>query len=107
MSNTNGNNKIKYLKQGAATLVILFGLLGTVWGAQKVFVTAKEFSAWCDRVAKNETRLDNKIRSDQILQIRAQIFQIEQMYHGKQIPPNEAQRLHQLRMLLRDLETNG
>ena len=95
------------IQKAACGLVVFFTLIGGVWAANKVFVPREAYVALEERVAKGEIRLDNKIRSDQILSIREQIFQLEQQNKGRPMSPSDAKRLHDLRQLLRDLEANG
>ena len=94
------------IKNVACGITIVFALVASVWGAQQYLVTKDKFDELTVIVAKQGTRLDNKIKTDQIMAVQQQIWAIENQWFGKEMPPNERVRLQQLRKLLIDLQTN-
>ena len=95
------------IKNVACGITIVFALVASVWGAQQYLVTKDKFDELTVIVAKQGTRLDNKIKTDQIMAVQQQIWAIENQWFGKQMPHSERVRLQQLRKLLMDLQANG
>lgn len=94
------------IKNVACGITIVFALVASVWGAQQYLVTKDKFDELSIIVAKQGTRLDNKIKTDQILAVQQQIWAIENQWFGREMPASERVRLQQLKKLLMDLQNN-
>lgn len=93
-------------KKVCCSIALVVGLVAGIFGLRKEFVTQAAHAELKLVVAKVDQRLDNKIKSDQIMAVRAEIAQIERMYEGKKMPAYEWDRLQRLRQLLYDLTHN-